>query len=102
MNFKDGHKAVFLPVCEKILCQYVGFVLNEEMRNDLKVEDVFYIKKEFSNYEPYGLHTKIIGLIIVLPLLPFIIIGAAIDTYNKNEKYLKIIEKGIFSLFAKI
>ena len=47
MNFKDGRKAVFLPACEKVLCQYKGYVLDEEMLKDLKEEDIYYNKKVF-------------------------------------------------------
>ena len=54
MKFKDSHKAVFLPVCEKVLCQYKGFVMNEEMLPDLSEKDVYDIRKEFTNEEPEG------------------------------------------------
>jgi hypothetical protein len=102
MKFNDSRKAVFLPINENVLCQYKGYVLNDEMRPDLSENDVYYIKKEESEYQPGGIIRKTIGAILMIPLLPFIIIGALIDNYNKNEKYLTILQNGIFSLLKLI
>ena len=102
MNFKDGRKAVFLPVCERTLCQYKGYVLNGEMRNDLKEKEVYTIKKEYSNFEPQTILSKIIAIIIFFPFIPFVVIGAAIDVFNNNEKYLTFLQNIVVFLFANI
>jgi len=102
MNFKDGRKAVFLPVSERTLCQYKGYVLNGEMRNDLKEKEVYTIKKEYSNFEPKTILSKIIAIIIIFPFIPFVVIGAAIDVFNNNEKCLTFLQNIIVFLFANI
>ncbi len=91
MKFNDSHKAVFLPVCEKVLCQYKGFVMNNEMCQEISENDVFYIKKDYTHNEPLGNLKKIIIVFLILPFLPFIIIGAIIDTINNNERFLSIL-----------
>jgi hypothetical protein len=101
MRFKDSRKAIFLPVCEKLLCQYKGFVLNDEMRHDLKEKNVYYISKEFKEFEPRSSLGRIITIILLIPMLPFIVIGALIDALNNNERILTFIGNG-FSLFFKL
>jgi len=100
--FNDRRKAVFLPVCEKVLSQYKGFVLNDEMLPYLTEDQVYYLKEEFIPFETKNRFEKSIRFLLIVPFLPFVIIGALVDTYNKNERVLTFIHDKLMLFFSRI
>jgi hypothetical protein len=89
MKFNDSHKAVFLPVCEKVLCQYKGFVMNNEMRHNVKEKDVLYTKKDYSHNESLGNLKKTIIKEILMLKSSYSVIDQMFHQEMKNALLIK-------------
>ncbi len=84
----DYYKAVFLPIDERILDLYKGYLLHGQMFPDLKKEDVYKettyveIDKEESKIE------NVLKFVILIPFLPLLILAAIIGAVFKKYKFL--------------
>ncbi len=102
----DKYKAVFLPVDDRILFLYKGYILDGKMLPNLKKEDVY---KETVYYEvdtDKSKTEKIFRYIIFIPFVPIFIIAAIIATLFKKfdpftKKTSEIIDLFFGFLFKK-
>lgn len=84
----DYYKAVFLPIDERILDLYKGYVLHGQMLPDLKKEDVY---KETTYFEIDKGESKIenvLKFVILILFLPLLILAAIIGAVFKKYEFL--------------
>lgn len=100
----DSRKAVFLPIDNRILNNYCGYIRDGKMLPDLNESDL-YTEKE-SEYEPdMSKAEKITRYIIIPPLVPLIILIFIIATIfrrlDKAGEKMNIVINNIVGVFIR-
>lgn len=97
----QSYKAVFLPIDERVLTLYKGYILNGKMLPDLKKEDVFKETTYYAIEEKRSKGEQVLRYIIIIPLVPLLIIIAIIAAlFKKFDSFTKSSTKAIDNFFG--
>lgn len=101
----EHYKAVFLPIDERILALYKGFVHNGKMFPNLKREDVFIESTYYEVEEKTSRLRYIFQSVLLIPFLPLLILMTIIavvfkkfDSFSENSSQ---VINNIFNLFRE-
>lgn len=97
----QSYKAVFLPIDERILTLYKGYVLNGKMLPELKKEDVFKETTYYAIEEKRSKGEQVLRYIIIIPVVPlFIIVAIIAALFKKSDSFTKSSTKAIDKFFG--
>lgn len=101
----DKHKAAFLPIDNRILDLYKGYILNGEPLLNVKASDVY---NEIRYYKPTHSFSKaekairIVFILLFIPVLPIIFLTTAIfKGFNQTRESLQAIFDNYFNIILK-
>ena len=104
-NMIDSRKAVFLPVDNKILNLFKGYILNGEPLIDVKESDVYSITKYYEFPFSISQNERIIRIIVMVPLVPLFIIillvAAIFKRFDQASDKINYMLDSFFSIFFK-
>jgi hypothetical protein len=99
----DRYKAVFLPLDNRILSLYRGYVMDGRPLLNVRESDVYSIEDSIAYSNSYSKAEEIARLIVLGPLVPILIIilivGAIFRKLDVVNRWLSSIIDGIFSYF---
>lgn len=101
----DSSKAVFLPVDNRILTLFKGYILNGEPLLDVKESDVYTITEYYEFSDSISKRELIIRIIVIVPLVPLIIliflIASIFKRFNQVSAKINYILNRFFNVFLK-
>jgi len=101
----DSNKAVFLPVDNRILTLFKGYILNGEQLLNVKESDVYTVTEYYEFTDSISKRERVIRIIVMVPLVPvfiLILVVAAIFTrFDQVGDKIKYLLDSFFNLFFK-
>ncbi len=101
----DSSKAVFLPVDNRILTLFKGYILNGEPLLDVKESDVYTVTEYYEFSDSISKRELIIRIIVIVPLVPLFIlillIASIFKRFNQVGDKIKYILDRFFNIFFK-
>ena len=101
----DSSKAVFLPVDNRILTLFKGYILNGEPLLDVKESDVYTVTEYYEFSHSISKREGIIRIIVIVPLVPLIVliflIASIFKRFNQVSAKIYYILDKFFNIFFK-
>lgn len=101
----DNTKAVFLPVDNRILNLFKGYIQNGEPLFDVKESDVYTVTEYYEFSDSISKRERIIRIIVMVPLIPvfilILLIAAIFKRFDQAGDKIKYMLDSFFNLFFK-
>lgn len=101
----DRSKAVFLPLDNRILTLFKGYILNGEPLLNVKETDVYKVTEYYEYIDSISKCERIIRIIIIVPLVPvfilILLIAAIFKRFDQAGDKIKYLLDSFFNIFFK-
>lgn len=101
----DSSKAVFLPVDNRILNLFKGYILNGEPLLDVKESDIYTVKEYYEFSDSISKKERIIRIIVIVPFIPvfilILLIAASFKRFDQAGDKIKYMLESFFNIFFK-